>query len=133
MKNIEILVSIREGAEKANLIIEDIEQRLEIDGIELADLISADDKDVYALLDVINSINICIHMLTEDIQEYMSAEVVSRNQYGEWCNKIKHDTMRLIGLMESFEEKHEHLMEYIDEVVRDYRILTQEGYGTGEE
>ncbi len=133
MKNIEILVAIKESAEKANLIIEDIEQKMELEGVELADLISAEDKDVCSLISKLNDINIYIHMLTEEVQTYMKTEVISRDMYSEWYKKIIHDPMRLVGLMESFEEKHTALISYISEIIRDYRILTQEGYGSAEE
>ena len=68
MKNIQILVLINEKIQKADFMMEDIATRLELEQVELDELISNDDDDIYELFEQIDEINVGLNMLSEDMR-----------------------------------------------------------------
>lgn len=140
MKNIEILVAIKSNINLANFMMDDIEERVNVDKTALDALISAEDEDIYALFEVIGNIGSFINMLTEDLRQSMGSAMCEINSdegydcdcYYVWCEKLKYNPHKFVGLFESFEAIHNAMLIYIDETIRGYRILTQDGYGTQE-
>ena len=132
MKNIQILVTLKAQVETADFMMEDLATRMELENIELDELISKEDEDIYGLLEQIDNINTSICMLTEDLRGSLCNEGFDCESYSTWVCELCYDLMRLTGLIETFEEAHKILELYISETIRGYRILTQDGYGTQE-
>lgn len=132
MKNIEILVILKEKVETANFMIEDLATAMNLEDVELDELISEKDEDVLELVEQFVKIDCSLNMLTEDLRSSMCNEGFDCESYSTWVSELQYDLMRLTGLIETFEEAHEALELYISETIRGYRILTQDGYGTKE-
>lgn len=132
MKNIQILVLINEKVQKADFMMEDIATRMELEQVELDELISNDDDDIYELFEQIDEINVGLNMLSEDMRGSICNEGFDCEDYARWCNEIEYDPMRMTGLIETFEKAHKVLEFYISETLRGYRILTQDGYDVKE-
>lgn len=132
MKNIEIILRLKEQAETADFMMEDLSIALSVDDVELDELISEGSEDVIALVDQFVKINATLHMMTEDLRGSLCNEGFDCEAYATWVSELRYDLMRLTGLIETFEEAHKVLELYISETIRGYRILTQDGYGTKE-
>lgn len=132
MKNIEIILKLKEQAETADFMMEDLSIALSVDDVELDELISEGSEDVIELVDQFVKINATLHMMTEDLRGSLCNEGFDCEAYATWVSELRYDLMRLTGLIETFEEAHKVLELYISETIRGYRILTQDGYGTKE-
>lgn len=132
MKNIQILVTLKEQVETADFMMEDLAVCMSVDDAELDELILEGDEDVLELLEQLKQIDDSLHMLTEELRGSLCNEGFDCESYSTWVSELDYDFMRLTGLIETFEEAHKVLQLYISETIRGYRILTQDGYGTQE-
>ena len=128
MKNIDMLLRIRELIRECNFIADDISVRLDIEELSLGELIERSDEDVIDYLHGIDNLDICLKGLTEDLKSSMCEQGFDGETFDDWLHQVAFDGMRFVGLFESFQNALQILEEYVLETIRGFRILTQSVY-----
>ena len=129
MKNIEMILKIRDLIRECNFIADDISVILDIENVSLEDMISTNDEDILEFLRVADKINTCVNLLTEDLKSSISIEGFNVEDFEDWLHQVEYDGMRFVGLFESLQNSMQCLETYVLETIRGFRILTQNVYG----
>ena len=129
MKNIEMILKIRDLIRECNFIADDISVILDIENVSLEDMISKNDEDILEFLRVADKINTFVNLLTEDLKSSMANEGFNVEDFEDWLHQVEYDGMRFVGLFESLQNSMQCLEIYVLETIRGFRILTQNVYG----
>ena len=129
MQNIEMIIKIRDLVRESNFIADDISVRLDVEKTSLDVLVEKQDADVIEYLQVIDNINVCLKILTEDLKTSLGNEGFETEDFDRWIHQIAYDSSHFIALFETFQNAIRQLEFCVLEIIRGFRILTQNVYG----
>ena len=84
LRNIDVLEKIYEKANDFLVLADEISVELEIEETNLTELIADEDKDVMAMLEAAESIEMLLAQLTEDLRNSLDYEEFDCDSYS-WC------------------------------------------------
>lgn len=129
MQNIEIILKIRELARESGFKAEEISIKMDVEETTLDEMIEKQDGDVIEYLQMIDKLNVYLKMLTEDLKISLGDEGFEVEDFDRWVHQIAYNGMHFVGLFETFQNAVHHLEFCIIEIIRCFRILTQNVYG----
>lgn len=125
LRNIDVLEKIYEKANDFLVLADEISVELEIEETNLTELIADEDKDVMAMLEAAESIEMLLAQLTEDLRNSLDYEEFDCDSYS-WClSKVRHFTVEIENYFEPIWDALQSLKNAVQMILSGNRILMQ--------